>query len=93
MILELISGVGLSLMATRSSLLSGPREWISGKSDFAAEMLDCGLCTGFWVGVGLSAGGFFGLWDVGSWLLFPFACAGVSYCVDQEIEYRSQCES
>jgi len=56
--LFIFSAVGITSVLTISSLFSKPRLFIESKSIFLGELINCPMCTGFWVGfiVSLIAG-------------------------------------
>lgn len=48
--IELISFVGITLIITSSSIMSGFRDIFSKIGIYAEELINCPMCTGFWVG-------------------------------------------
>ena len=51
MFIFISASVGITAGLVISSLLSRPREFISDKSEFLSELINCPMCTGFWVGM------------------------------------------
>jgi len=45
---------GITVIVVLSSLLEPIREFISSKSNFLNKLINCTMCTGFWVGVACS---------------------------------------
>jgi hypothetical protein len=66
--------IGLCFILKYGSILNWPRNFLT-KSKFFADLFDCGLCLGFWVGV------FFGLFWGTPWL-WCFYSAGVCFFAD-----------
>jgi hypothetical protein len=47
----LIVGIGISNIIVHSFLFSTIREYAEGKNEYIGKMLNCMMCTGFWVGI------------------------------------------
>ena len=54
-----IACVGFTIIVTQSSLFESLRNYISSKSSFLGELINCPLCFGFWAGVIMSMYAFF----------------------------------
>lgn len=54
LILFILIGTGITNIVVNASILDKVREAITSRSKFMAGLLECMLCTGFWVGVLLS---------------------------------------
>ena len=51
----ILSGIGITNLIVNSSIFSGIRDYIKGKSKFFGELISCMMCSGFWVGVLMSS--------------------------------------
>jgi hypothetical protein len=51
MIVDIIVIIGLTAIITQSKMVQPFREWITTKSLFLGKLLNCSMCTGFWVGL------------------------------------------
>ena len=54
LIIFLLTCAGLTSGIVLSSLFSEVRIYIDKKSSFIGELINCPMCTGFWVGAGVS---------------------------------------
>ena len=50
----LIACIGLTIIITQSTLFSPFREFIERRSSFFGDLIECPMCTGFWVGLFMS---------------------------------------
>ena len=50
MILDFIAIAGGTMIVTTSKIFKPVREYVSTKSEFVGDLLECALCTGFWMG-------------------------------------------
>ena len=48
--LFIFSSIGITSILTISSLFSKPRLFVEAKSVFLGDLINCPMCTGFWVG-------------------------------------------
>lgn len=48
----IIEAIGATFIITRSKLLQPVREFLTKRSMWVGELLGCGQCTGFWIGLG-----------------------------------------
>lgn len=53
-ILLILTSVGITNIVVDSTLFEGVRNFIHGRSEFFGKMINCSMCSGFWVGLLLS---------------------------------------
>jgi hypothetical protein len=53
-LLFVLSGVGITNLIVNATILDNLRNYLSSKSAFLSKLLSCMMCSGFWVGFGLS---------------------------------------
>lgn len=56
LILFILIGTGITNIVVNASILDKVREMLSEQSEFLEGLLECMLCSGFWVGAILSIG-------------------------------------
>jgi len=49
-----LSSCGITFLITHSSIFEPVREFIGRRSDFFGELVNCPMCSGFWVGFFIS---------------------------------------
>lgn len=49
--IELFSFIGITLIITSSTIMSWFRDLFSKLGHYAEELINCPMCTGFWVGL------------------------------------------
>lgn len=92
---------GLTVILTSGAILDSFRAWVARRSVFLGKLIDCPMCSGFWVGLlyGLwasppSAILFAGLISLSSWTIFTivdyFATKSM-WCAVQ-IQHQTQSE-
>lgn len=83
---------GITIILTSGAILDGFRSWVARRSAFLGKLIDCPMCSGFWVGLlyGLwlepvSAILFAGLISLSSWAIYTiidyFATKSMWYAV------------
>ena len=77
MLLTILGLTGLTVILTSGAILDSFRAWVARHSAFLGKLIDCPMCSGFWVGLlyGLwasppSAILFAGLISLSSWTIF-----------------------
>jgi len=57
-LLFIFAGVGITNLVVNASVLNTPRNFLTSRSSFMSGLLECMMCSGFWVGIvlGLSTG-------------------------------------
>ena len=53
--LFILSSVGITTIFTISSIFEPVRDFLEKRSAYVGEMINCPMCTGFWVGLVVSA--------------------------------------
>ena len=53
-LLFILTGVGITNLVVNASILEGIREYMGSKSALLNKLLSCMMCSGFWVGIGVS---------------------------------------
>jgi hypothetical protein len=53
-LLFILAGVGITNLVVNASILEGIRDYLGSKSSFLDKLLSCMMCSGFWVGIGIS---------------------------------------
>lgn len=90
---------GITIIITSGSILDGFRAWVAQRSAFLGKLIDCPMCSGFWVGLlygfwleTVSAILFAGLISLSSWAIYTiidyFATKSMWYAV--QIQKDSQ---
>lgn len=75
--LTILGLTGITIILTSGAILDGFRTWVANRSIFLGKLIDCPMCSGFWVGLlyGLwtapfSAILFGGMISLSSWVIF-----------------------
>lgn len=77
-----IAAIGLTWIVKYGLPLKWFREYLIKIDKMFFELLKCGLCLGFWMGVILSPLVYIQTGDVIDSVLFPFVSAAVSWAID-----------
>ena len=72
----LLMCLGLTLILTKSKIFRPFREWTKNKDSLFYDLINCPLCTGFWVGY---FGAFWTSYSLLSGALMSAAVCGVTY--------------
>lgn len=83
---------GITIILTSGAILDGFRSWVAQRSAFLGKLIDCPMCSGFWVGLlyGLYVAPFYALFFAGlislsSWIIYTivdyFATKSMYYAV------------
>lgn len=92
MFLTILGLTGITVILTSGAILDGFRSWVASHSAFLGKLIDCPMCSGFWVGLlyglyaaPLSAMFFAGLISLSSWAIYTiidyFATKSMWYAV------------
>ena len=78
-----LGATGLTIILVASALLEPVRDFVTSKSTYLGELINCTMCSGFWVG--LVASGFYDinpLWAAAITSLFSWSIHSVVGAVD-----------
>ena len=84
-------------LVSEDTILDRPRNWLTDRSTWAAELLECPYCAGFWVSLLGSLGWYLaeGL-DVFGWLVTAFAMSAavvfLEIAVSFVVAYKDEAE-
>lgn len=53
-LLFILSGVGITNLVVNATIFEAPRDYMGSKSQFLKKLMSCMMCSGFWVGIGIS---------------------------------------
>jgi len=80
--MNLLACLGLVWIIKDSHIFSTPREWLKSKSQKLNSLLSCGMCLGFWVGLGLSLFEYYNLDKSDNLYYYPFAVSAFCWFFD-----------
>ena len=94
-----IACIGLTLIITQSQIFKPIRDFVESKNEKLGELINCSMCTGFWVGILMSVVYSYDILVVGfgsslfSWIVSIIAnlLISLSYYIDSlyEDDYES----